>query len=317
MAGRLAPAHAVIPMAPTANYPLGVLYAVSGALCFSTAGLLMRWIALDPWEIVFWRCVFGGIALTIFLAIRHRGRVLGAVRATGYVGLIAGVAMAYMMAAYCVALDATLVANVLACLAIAPFLTAILGWIVLRERIGLATWLGMVLALAGILMIAAQSIGAEGWLGIVLALTIAIMYAGYLVTIRRAKSVDMLPATLIAVVLGGVVALPLGLPFEITWQILPFLIVFGVVQQAGGLVLVTLASRHIPAAPLSLIMLIESVGGVIWAWLGVGEAPVGLALGGVIATLIAVIGNAVYGVRHGFVARQAAAAPAEAERPRP
>jgi len=110
----------------------------------------------------------------------------------------------------------------------------------------------------------------------------------------------MLPATLIAVVIGGIVSLPLGLPFDITWQALPFLIVFGVVQQASGLALVTIASRHVPVAPLSLIMLIESVGGVVWAWLGAGEAPVGLTLGGVIAVLIAVTPNALYGARQGW-----------------
>ena len=287
-------------MATSANFSLGVLCAVSSALCFSLAGLLMRWIALDPWEIVFWRCVFGAIALIGFLAVRHRGRVLGAVIATGRSGLISSVAMAYMLAAYVIALNATLVANVVACLAIAPFVTALTGWIVLRERIGLVTWFGIVLALAGILMIVAQSMGGGGWLGIVLALTIAAMYAVYLVTVRRARSVDMLPATLIAVLLGGIVSLPLGLPFDITWQALPFLIVFGVVQQAGGLVLVTIASRHVPVAPLSLIMLIESIGGVVWAWLGAGEAPVGLTLGGVIAVLIAVVANALYGARQSW-----------------
>ena len=65
----------------------------------------------------------------------------------------------------------------------------------------------------------------------------------------------------------------------------------------GGLVFITLASRHIAAAPLSLIMLIEAVGGVLWTWLGVGEAPAGLTLIGALLVLLAALGNALYGLR--------------------
>jgi drug/metabolite transporter (DMT)-like permease len=244
---------------------------------------------------VFWRCLFAALALGAVLAIRYRGRVVAAVRGTGLPGFLSGCAMAYMLGSYCLALDATLVANVLACLGVTPFLAALLGWVVMRERVALITWLGMACALVGILMIVAHSLGAGGLLGNVLALSLAAAYAGYLVIMRRQRAIDMLPAMLYAALIAGLVALPLGLPFDITWSALPLLIAFGAGQLTGGLVFVTLASRHLPAAPLSLIMLIESVGGVLWTWLGVGEAPVGLALGGAVLVLLAALGNAIYG----------------------
>ena len=136
-----------------------------------------------------------------------------------------------------------------------------------------------------------------GLYGNLLALSLASVYAGYLVIIRRKRAVDMLPASLLAALLGMVVALPLGLPFEVTWGALPILVAFGAGQLAGGLVFITLASRHIAAAPLSLIMLIEAVGGVLWTWLGVGEAPAGLTLIGALLVLLAALGNALYGLR--------------------
>ena len=69
---------------------LGAAFAVLAALCFSTAGVLMRHLALDAWEIVFWRCLFAALALTLVIAARNRGRVLPALRGIGPAGLIAG-----------------------------------------------------------------------------------------------------------------------------------------------------------------------------------------------------------------------------------
>jgi drug/metabolite transporter (DMT)-like permease len=283
-------------MSGSPNQALGVAFAVMAALSFSTAGILMRNLALDAWEIVFWRCLFAAPVLVAVIALRNKGRVVRAMRGTGVAGLISGLAMAYMLVTYCLALQVTLVANVLACLAITPFLTAFFAWLSLRERVSPATWVGMVLALAGIMMIVANALDAGGIYGNVLALSLAAVYAGYLVIIRRKRAIDMLPASLLATLIAMAVALPLGLPFGIDWQALPFLIAFGAGQLAGGLVLITMASRHIAAAPLSLIMLLEAVGGVLWTWLGVGEAPVGLALIGALLVLVAALGNALYGL---------------------
>src|SRR5687767_11705216 len=49
----------------------GVLFLALAALCWSTAGLFTRLIALDPWTILFWRGVFGAFltgACTLCLA---------------------------------------------------------------------------------------------------------------------------------------------------------------------------------------------------------------------------------------------------------
>lgn len=284
-------------MSAPQGYRLGIAYAVIAALCFSTAGLLMRRLELDAWEIVFWRCVFAAPTLGAYLILRHRGRLWAVVRDMGWAGALSGIAMAYTLTAYCLALDVTLVANAVACLGITPFLTALIGWVALRERIAPMTWLGMVAALAGILMIVSRSIGEGDLLGNLLALSLAAVYAVYLVMMRRARGFDMIPAALLATLIGGVVALPLGLPFEIAWGDLPYLVGFGAGQLGAGLLFLTLATRYVPAAPLSLIMLIEPVGGVLWAWLGAGETPVGITLAGAGLVLLAGLGNALYGMR--------------------
>ena len=57
---------------------------------------------------------------------------------------------------------------------------------------------------------------------------------------------------------------------------------------ASGLILYTLGAKHLPSAELTLLSLMEVVGGVIWVWLpifGINEVPsFTVILGGIIIT---------------------------------
>ena len=58
--------------------------------------------------------------------------------------------------------------------------------------------------------------------------------------------------------------------------------------MATGLILYTLGAKHLPSAELTLLSLMEVVGGVIWVWIpifGINEVPsFTVVLGGVIIT---------------------------------
>ena len=58
---------------------------------------------------------------------------------------------------------------------------------------------------------------------------------------------------------------------------------------AAGLILYTLGAKHLPSAELTLLSLMEVVGGVLWVWLpifGINETPsFTVILGGIIITL--------------------------------
>ena len=64
----------------------------------------------------------------------------------------------------------------------------------------------------------------------------------------------------------------------------------GVVQYAGGFVLIALGARYVPAAEAALLALMEVVLGPVWVWIGVGEVPTLLTLvgGGIVLTAVVV-----------------------------
>ena len=57
---------------------------------------------------------------------------------------------------------------------------------------------------------------------------------------------------------------------------------------ASGLILYTLGAKHLPSAELTLLSLMEVVGGIIWVWIpifGINEVPsFTVVVGGVIIT---------------------------------
>ena len=70
----------------------------------------------------------------------------------------------------CSPLLLTTVANALFIISAAPFITAVLGWIVLRERVRPMTWTAMTIALAGITLMFVNGIQSGRLLGNIVAL---------------------------------------------------------------------------------------------------------------------------------------------------
>ena len=63
----------------------------------------------------------------------------------------------------------------------------------------------------------------------------------------------------------------------------------GIFQLALGTTLLTLGAKHVPAAQVTLLAMLEIVLNPIWVWLGVGETPSSAALLGGLIILLAVI----------------------------
>ncbi|WP_446916715.1 EamA family transporter, partial [Klebsiella pneumoniae] len=76
---------------------------------------------------------------------------LAAWRRMGSAGWLSACALACANLGFVVGITHTDVANVLVILATMPLFGAVLGWIVLRERVLARTWVAILMALAGIL----------------------------------------------------------------------------------------------------------------------------------------------------------------------
>ena len=186
------------------RHATGVALVLTAGLLLSLAGITLRHIeSASGWQILFYRSSTFFVVVTLWLVIRYRARVVHAFVATGRPGLVVALSLGLGSACYVFALLLTTVANALFIISSAPFMTAVLGWIVLRERVRTTTWIMMTLALAGISLMVVNGIQSGRLLGNIVAFGPAVSFAIMLVTLRRAGDRDMIPAICLAGLVGA------------------------------------------------------------------------------------------------------------------
>jgi drug/metabolite transporter (DMT)-like permease len=276
------------------GYGIGVLAVAAAALCWSTGGALVRLThGIDSWQIVFYRSCTVLACMSLWIGFTHGRRTLAVFRSSGLNAVIAGIAIAIAGLTFLTSLFYTTVAQAIFMVGLTPFLSAILGFWILRESIPSSTWIAMVMALLGMAVILyATGAGDGSIVGTMLAIYSAFAFSCYAVLLRWGQNTDMSVALiwnavfLISASLA-VMLLPTGLrevsglsQLSIGLYNLAICISMGAVQLTLGLMLFTWGSRSVPAAQLSLIALIEPVFSPLWAWLVSGELPPVLTFAG-------------------------------------
>ena len=290
----------------TAPHPLarqahrrGVLLMVGATLCWSTAGMLVRNMDLrDSWEITFWRSLFMTLFILGVLAVQYRSGMFQRIRAVGLPGFIAGALWALMYICFILALGLTTVANVLVIASVTPFSAALLGRLFLQEHVAGRTWLTMMAAFCGILLMFMDAMNRGGLLGNLIALVIPFAFAVNVVILRRIEAhIDMIPTLVVSGVLSMAITLPLALPLGPTAKDLVLLAIMGVVQLGIGVLMMILAAPQLAAAEIGLLAVLETIFGTFSTWLVVGERPGAMALLGGAIVIIALVINELFGLR--------------------
>lgn len=270
---------------------------------WSIAGVVTRHLSVDlqtngRFEVTFWRSFFTVVALVFYyVVVRREG--LRPVFTVGRAGWISGAMWAVMFTAFMLALTLTTTANTLLTMSIAPLLTAILSWVVLRVPVPGRTWIAIAVAMIGMAWMFLQDAGGgpkgNHLLGMLVALSIPIASSINLVTLQKTRAkVDLIPAVLIGGAISAVAVLPLALPFRAVPMDIVLLATLGVFQLALPCALLVIATRHLSAPEASLLGLLEVVLGPIWAWLWANEVPAASTVYGGLIVLAALIGNEVF-----------------------
>jgi drug/metabolite transporter (DMT)-like permease len=270
----------------------GRLAILLAAVAWSTAGLGQRGLDASAVTQVAGRAFFAALALfALVLAMERRG-TMRAFLGMGRSGLAMTVFLAISSGAFLLALNHTSVANVLFMQAAAPMMAALLGWVLISEPVDGRTWAALLLAGAGVAVMAAGSLDA-GIAAVGLPLLMTASFAVVIVIARHRRDVSMMPATCASQVLVVVVCAPfvtLGSVSGSDWAILAAL---GVAQLGLGLAFLTIGARLIPPAQVALISLLEVVLGPLWVWLAYGERPSSATLVGGAIVVAAVVVQAV------------------------
>lgn len=263
----------------------GLAWMIGAGLCWSLGGVLVRGIdSAGTMEIVFWRSAFMALVVGAIVLAMHGARAGRAIGALGWNGLGAALCLQGAFFSFIAALAHTTVANTLVIMSTAPLATAILARLTLGEAIALRTLLAIVAALGGIALMVADGLSRGGALGDLIACLVPLCMAGHFILLRRqGPRADLIPVVLLAGLISLAIALPLAWPLRASASDLGLLALMGVVQLGLGCVCLVRAARHLAAAEIGLLALLETILGPVWVWLVFDERPTHAALlGGLI-----------------------------------
>lgn len=261
---------------------------VAGAIGIAFAPIFVRLSEVGPVATAFWRVLLA-LPLTALWAGVQRGQG-GALERTGLAWIAAaGLFFAADLGVWHWSIQLTSVANSTFLVNLAPVLVTLGAWLMFRERARPVFFAGLLLALAGAALLVGATVQAHAraLAGDLLALLTAVFYAGYQLSIKRARGSH---ATARIMLVSGAFCSAVLLPVAVAMgeALLPassagWLVLIGlaVVCQFGGQNLITYAVAHLPANFSSVSLLLQPVAASLFAWIFFGEALSGLQwLGG-------------------------------------
>ena len=290
--------HSTPPHGPN-HYVRGVLLVGGSALLSSTGGLIVRSLqASDPWTTVFWRSTTATLCLFLFLLVRDGRNVPGLFRRMGAPGLLVGFCFACASVGFVVALSLTSVAQTLTIMSSSPLVAAVLGRVLLGERIRPVGYLSIAGVMIGIaLMMSADLPQDRSFAGAMVALLVAVSLAGAIVTTRRYPHIRMTPAVCTGTAMAMAVSLPFAAPLSVGTHDFALLALFGAGQLSVCLILFVTGARLIPASQSALLGMLEPILGPAWVWLAFGERPAVTTLVGGTVVIFSVAANTLIDIR--------------------
>ena len=248
-----------------------------GALCLSFGGIIVKsFEGATEWQILFWRQFFFSITVVIYLIFAYRKNFFKIFYKSGIPGFVAGLFLSIGFSAYVFAMYYTTVANTLFIITTETIFLAFFGYIFLKEKINLITFISILLGMSGVLLIVGSSLSIQSSdqiLGNVVAFLMPISFAILIIIVRKYPDIDMVPAQFSAGVFAALIGYFVAGKLSISFHDLFLSFLAGFFQIGFGFILITVGSRTTPAAVVGVLMLTEAVFGPIWAWIFISEIP--------------------------------------------
>jgi drug/metabolite transporter (DMT)-like permease len=291
-----------------ATLTLGLL---AGIAAVSTAAIFIRFAQQEGAPsivIAAARLTIASLVLAPFALTRYQADLRRLHGREWVLTLLSGLFLALHFATWISSLEFTTVASSVVLVSTTPLWVAILAPLVLRERLGVVTGIGIILALAGGSIVGLSDacswqsgalacpsfqsfFDGRAFLGDFLALVGAWMAAGYMLVGRKVRSkMELIPYVFIVYGMAAVVLIVIMLGFRESPMGLPplaylWFVLLALVPQLFGHSTFNWALKYLPASFVSVTLLGEPVGSSILAYFIFQEKPGWMKIGGAVLIL--------------------------------
>ena len=161
---------------------LAIALMTVGSILISFNGLVLRNIeAADNWTVIFYRSLAFSSAIFLYLFLKYRRTLLLQIKKVGTYGWLAGLVLGISNVCFILSMTSTTVANTVFTISLIPFITAVLAFFILGEKLTKITIYTMIAALLGVLIMFYGALQVGEILGNVLALITAISFSIFII----------------------------------------------------------------------------------------------------------------------------------------
>jgi drug/metabolite transporter (DMT)-like permease len=267
-----------------------------GVVAVSVSGPLIAFAAAPALAIAFWR---NALALPVLLpaaGLRRRAELralLGPARREGVLCVLAGLALAGHFMAWVPSTRMTTIAMSTALVTTQPVWVGLIT-VAMGRRLSGWTWLGVATAVAGVIAATGVDLTASrtALLGDLLALLGGVLAGVYTVLGERVRATTSTTTyTTVCYGVCAVVILGVCLAFKIPVTGFPAsawlaIVALTIGPQLLGHNLFNFALRRVPATTVSVLILLETPGAALLAWVWLGQVPAAASVPG-LALLLA------------------------------
>ncbi len=274
---------------------LAILTVLLAGIFWSFGALVVRYIEdarSVPWQYLFFRGLTIFVILNLYLFLKEGKSFIKYYKKIDLSVVIGGMGFATAFMGFIWSITHTSVAITLLMLAAMPFITAILGYIFLKEKVSFTTLTAIIIAAVGVIFMAYSSNKLGTLFGLMLGLLSALGFSIGSVTLRWNKKTPTFTTVALAGLFCAIISFVLLIfnedNFFTTFRNSSLSALHGTLV-CTGLILYSIGSKSLPAADLTLLSLTEVLGGIFWVWLpifGINEVPTAnTIIGGFIITL--------------------------------
>ena len=264
------------------NEKLSIPVVVFAGLLWSFGPLVVRNMddpGLIPCQYLFTRGLVIFFLLNIYLFFDEGIEFYKNYLKIGIAGIIGGVGLGTAMITFIWSITNTSVAITLLCLSAMPFITALLGFLFLKETIRPSVWVAIFVASTGVAIMAFDSVSIGSINGLIYGLASALGFSIFSVSLRWKKETPKFTTVAVAglfcCLFSIAILIQKDLNFLSSSKNQGLFAVHGTLVCLG-LILYSIGSKNLPAAELTLLSLTEVIGGIFWVWipiLGINEIP--------------------------------------------
>lgn len=268
------------------NTPKGIMLLVAASVLWSTSGVMIKGISWDGFAVAGFRSLIAAVTMLFFVGkIRFR-----------FTFSSVGAVIAYACTVTCIGLanKNTTAANAVLLQFTSPVYTAMLGWLLLREKVTRVDIISIAVIIAGMTLFVADGLSAGHFKGDLLALIAGISFGSMCVFLRLEKDSNPVQCTFFGNILSFLICLPFIKNADMAVDNVILIMLLGIFQLGISYVLFTAAIKHVSALQANIIPVIEPLLNPVWVMLFLHEKPSPVAVLGGCIVLAGVIGKEIW-----------------------